>query len=258
MVVKKNKYFLGIDAGSSFTKLVVIDEANEQVYQNILKTLTRNKAEEQNILEQIHNDFSIKYNGVTGYGRNYYKTADVIKTELYCASTGISKLFPFDKNIIDIGGEDVKVIKSAANGKIQDFYMNTRCAAGTGAFITEVAERAEIEFSQMSSFAEKSKTNRELNSFCTVFAKTEIMQWIFDDVPVEDIAKGIYISVINRIKKIPMDKTLPIVLIGGVAQFHSYFKTIMEELLQQEVTVPKNPQYINAFGAAIYASGLKN
>ncbi|MGA2295984.1 MAG: acyl-CoA dehydratase activase [FCB group bacterium] len=257
MNLKDKNYFLGIDAGSSYTKLVVIDESHVPVYQNILKTLTRNKTEEQNIIKRIHNDFSIRFIGVTGYGRNYYKSADIVKTELYCASTGISKLYPFDKNIIDIGGEDVKVIKSAANGKIQDFYMNTRCAAGTGAFITEVAERAEIELSKMSDYAEKSITNRELNSFCTVFAKTEIMQWIFDDVPVEDIAKGIYISVVNRIKKIPMDKSLPIVLIGGVAQFHSYFKIIMEELLKQDVTVPQNPQFINAFGAAIYAADLK-
>jgi predicted CoA-substrate-specific enzyme activase len=246
-------HYLGIDAGSSFTKFVVIDESNSIVFQNLVKTLTRNKDEENGILKSINDNYKIERTGATGYGRQYYKNANVIKTELYCASTGLSELYPFEKNIIDIGGEDIKIIKSAANGKVIDFYMNTRCAAGTGAFITEVAEKAEIELSEMSKIADKSSFSKELNSFCTVFAKTEVMQWIFDNVPAEDIAKGIYISVVNRIKKIPMDKKLPIILIGGVAKYHPYIKIIMEEYLMQKVTVPENPQYINAFGASLFA-----
>ncbi|MBI5323831.1 MAG: hypothetical protein HZB41_00870 [Ignavibacteriae bacterium] len=251
-----SKHFLGIDAGSSFTKFVVIDESGSIVYQNLVKTLTRNKDEENNILKYINGNFSIAGIGATGYGRQYYKNANVIKTELYCASTGLTELYPFEKNIIDIGGEDIKIIKSASNGKVIDFYMNTRCAAGTGAFITEVAEKAEIELSEMSAIAEKSSFSKELNSFCTVFAKTEVMQWIFDNVSAEDIAKGIYISVVNRIKKIPMDKTLPIILIGGVAKYHPYIKIIMEEYLMQKVTVPDHPQYINAFGASLFAKNI--
>ena len=248
-----SKHYLGIDAGSSFTKFVVVDESNSIVFRNLVKTLTRNKEDENNILKTINDNYSIAGIGTTGYGRNYYKNANVIKTELYCASTGLTELFPYEKNIVDIGGEDVKIIKSAENGKVIDFYMNTKCAAGTGAFITEVADKAEINLAEMSVLAEKSSFSKELNSFCTVFAKTEVMQWILDKVPVEDIAKGIYISVVNRIKKIPMDKTLPIILIGGVAKYHPYIKTIMEEILFQKVIVPENPQYINAFGAAIFA-----
>ncbi|TAL68131.1 MAG: hypothetical protein EPN82_12105 [Bacteroidetes bacterium] len=252
-----SKHYLGIDAGSSFTKFVVLDESNSIVFQNLVKTLTRNKDEENGILKSINDNYSIAGIGATGYGRNYYKNANVIKTELYCASTGLTELYPFEKNIIDIGGEDIKIIKSASNGKVIDFYMNTRCAAGTGAFITEVADKAEIELSEMSALAEKSSFNKELNSFCTVFAKTEVMQWIFDNVPAEDIAKGIYISVVNRIKKIPMDKTLPIILVGGVAKYHPYIKVIMEEYLMQKVTVADNPQYINAFGASLFAKNNK-
>lgn len=248
-----SNYYLGIDAGSSFTKFVVIDESNSIVFQNLVKTLTRNKNEENGILNSINDNYKIERTGATGYGRQYYKNANVIKTELYCASTGLTELYPFEKNIIDIGGEDIKIIRSAENGKVIDFYMNTRCAAGTGAFITEVAEKAEIDLSEMSAIAEKSNFSKELNSFCTVFAKTEVMQWIFDNVPEEDIAKGIYISVVNRIKKIPMDKTLPIILIGGVAMYHPYIKIIMEDYLMQKVTVPENPQYINAFGASLFA-----
>jgi activator of 2-hydroxyglutaryl-CoA dehydratase len=81
------------------------------------------------------------------------------------------------------------------------------------------------------------------------------MQWIFEEVAPEDIAKGIYISIVNRIKKIPMDKTLPVFLIGGVAQYHPYIRTVMEDNFERNVIIPENPQFINAFGAALFARG---
>lgn len=252
------KHFLGIDIGSSYTKFVVTDENLKIVFQNIIKTLSRNKNEENKTFEIIKNQYPISSICSTGYGRNYYSDANIKKTELYCAAKGSSTIYPFDKTIIDIGGEDIKTIKCSAEGKILDFYMNTKCAAGTGAFITEVAERAEIDISTMSQLASKSKINKELNSFCTVFAKTEIMQWIFENNSSEDIAKGIYISVINRIIKLPFDKSLPVILIGGVAEYHSYLRSILSVSLNQEVLVPNNPQYINAYGASLFAMNSNN
>ena len=131
--------------------------------------------------------------------------------------------------------------------------MNTKCAAGTGTFITEIAERAELDLSEMSELASQSDLNRELNSFCTVFAKTEIMKWIFAEMPEKDLARGIYISIVNRIVKLKMDKSVPIYLIGGVAEFHPFLKNIMEEMFEKEIIVAKNPQMINAYGAAVEA-----
>ncbi len=131
--------------------------------------------------------------------------------------------------------------------------MNSKCASGTGAFITEVAERAELDVLEMSKLAANSKSTKELNSFCTVFAKTEIMKWIFDETSIEDLAKGIYISIANRIQKIPAVNSLPVFLIGGVVQYHPYLKNIFEEKFSIEVTIPGKPQLINAFGAACIA-----
>jgi predicted CoA-substrate-specific enzyme activase len=181
------------------------------------------------------------------------KTADIVKTELYCASAGVTQLAPIEKTIIDIGGEDIKLLKSGKNAKVIDFYMNSKCASGTGAFITEVAERAELNIANMSVLAANSKSFKELNSFCTVFAKTEIMKWIFNGTSDEDLSKGIYISIANRIQKIPADNSLPVFLIGGVAQYHPYLKNILEEKFKISVTIPENPQLINAFGAACIA-----
>jgi (R)-2-hydroxyacyl-CoA dehydratese activating ATPase len=252
------KHFLGVDIGSSFMKFIVIDSNNSILYKNVVRTLSRNKKEKAEIQKYIFENFNVAATCATGYGREHHDYADITKTEIYCASAGVSTLCSEEKTIIDVGGEDVKVIRSSSAGKVLDFYMNTKCAAGTGTFITEIAERAEIDVSIMSELAAKSKFSSELNSFCTVFAKTEIMKWLFNDVPVEDVAKGIYLSIINRISKIRMEKNLKIYLIGGVAQFHPYLKTIMEEKFNAEVVIPGNPQFMSALGAAALAKSFED
>lgn len=245
--------FLGVDIGSSYTKLTVIDEVKNIEYQDILKTLNRDKNALSSLLNHIKSNYEIQKICSTGYGREHFKEAHINKTEIYCASVGVSALYPANKTIVDIGGEDIKVIKSNSDGKVNDFYMNTKCAAGTGTFITEIAERAEIDLLKMSELAAQSNFDKELNSFCTVFAKTEIMKWIFDEVPVEDLARGIYISIVNRIAKLKIENDLPIYLIGGVIQYHPVLKSIIEQKFNQSVVVPENPQMINSYGAAIVA-----
>jgi len=250
-------HYLGIDIGSSYTKITVINSRCAIEKQLILKTLNRDKNKLSNELDKIRNEFKIEAICSTGYGREHFKSANLHKTEIYCASMGVSELYPEKKNIIDIGGEDIKVIKSSNLGKVEDFYMNTKCAAGTGTFITEIAERAEIDLSKMSQLAASSNYDKELNSFCTVFAKTEIMQWIFDEVPVGDLARGIYLSIVNRIAKIRLDRELPIYLCCGVIAYHPYLKEILAQKFNQNVIVTPNPQLINSYGAALAAKKYK-
>lgn len=251
-------FFLGVDIGSLYTKLVVTNSENKIVYSDIFRTMARNKQKRDEIINKINIEYKISSTCSTGYGRKFLKKADIIKTELYCASAGVTQIAPIKKTIIDIGGEDLKLLTSSNKGKVIDFYLNSKCAAGTGVFITELAERAELNVFEMSKLAANSKSNKELNSFCTVFAKTEIMKWIFDETSVEDLAKGIYISIVNRIQKIPADNSLPVFLIGGVAQYHPFLKNIFEEKFNIKVTIPPNPQLINAFGAACIAMKLFN
>lgn len=248
-----NKFYHGIDIGSSFTKITVIDELGIVCYRNVTKTLNRNREELAEILRDINTRFAPSGVCATGYGREHFKEAHINKTEIFCASVGVTSLYPVRKNVLDIGGEDIKVLLSEEDGKVDDFYMNTKCASGTGTFITEIADRAEIDVHRMSELAAQSNFKQELNSFCTVFAKTEIMKWIFDEVPVHDLARGIYISIANRITKIKMEKGLPVFLIGGVIEHHPYLRTILEEKFKLEVIVPEFPQMINALGAALLA-----
>jgi len=249
----KGECFLGIDLGSAYTKFTVIDEDNNVVFRYLLKTLNHDKAALQHVFSAIYNEFKIAYSCATGYGRKYFPDADIIKTEINCAAVGANAALPRQKNILDIGGEDIKIIYCNAEGKVENFYLNDKCAAGTGAFLTEIAERAGVDIKEMSRLASKSEYNQELNSFCTVFAKTEIMKWIFDGLSIEDVSKGIYLSIANRVTKMRIDPTVPIIMIGGVIAYHPYFKTLLEEKFNQKIIMLEEPQYTVSFGAALLA-----
>ncbi len=250
---KSNNYFLGVDLGSAYTKFSVINEHGNIVFQTALKTLNRDRISVRHVIEALKNEYSINATCATGYGRKHFPNADIIKTELNCAALAASKYFSGIKNIIDIGGEDIKVIKCNEENNIENFYLNDKCAAGTGSFITEVAERAEINIAEMSDLAAKSSFGKELNSFCTVFAKTEIMSWLFEGLPVEDIAKGIYLSILNRVVKLRIDPLAPVYLIGGVIAHHPYLKNLLQEKYKKDVQVIDRPQYTVSFGAALFA-----
>jgi predicted CoA-substrate-specific enzyme activase len=245
--------FLGIDLGSAFIKFTVIDGDENVLYHQILKTLNRDKVAIKHVMGAIYSEFSITNSCATGYGRKHFPDAEMIKTEVNCAAVGVSHLYPGAKNIIDIGGEDIKVIKCDDFNSVDSFYLNDKCAAGTGSFITEIAERADIKVSEMSDLASKSNYNSELNSFCTVFAKTEIMKWLFDGVSVEDIARGIYLSLANKVSRLRIDTSFPSFMIGGVIAHHPYLKNLLEEKLLQPIQVLENPQYVVSLGSALIA-----
>ncbi len=245
--------FVGVDLGSAYTKFTVIDELENIVYQSAIQTLNRDKIALKHVIEAINAEFPVKHCCATGYGRKTFADANIVKTEINCAAQGVSKYHPGRKNIIDIGGEDIKVIRCAENNLVEDFSLNDKCAAGTGAFLVEVADRAEMRISEMSDLAAKSNFNKELNSFCTVFAKTEITGWLMESKPVEDIARGIYMSIANRILKLRVDSTSPIYMIGGVVAHHHFLKILLNEKYQQNIEIVENPQNITSLGAALVA-----
>jgi 2-dehydropantoate 2-reductase len=248
-----NENFLGIDLGSAYIKFTVIDSNDEILFNSTLKTLNRDKIAVKHVLEAIRTEYPIKYTCSTGYGRKHFHDSEIIKTEVNCAAFAVSHYFPGAKNIIDIGGEDIKIIRCDDFDNVENFYLNDKCAAGTGSFISEIAERADIKIEEMSDLASKSNYSKELNSFCTVFAKTEIMSWLFDGVSVGDIAKGIYISLANKVARLRVDTTVPSYMIGGVVQYHPYLKALLSEKFLQEVQVLEKPQHVVSFGAALIA-----
>lgn len=255
---KKLNCFLGIDLGSSYSKFCVIDEKGEVLFRYHLPTMSNDKQAFRNVMHTISTYFNIQKSCATGYGRKHFIDSDIVKTEISCAAAGVSFFFSGEKNIIDIGGEDIKVIHCDRRDNVENFYMNDKCASGTGSFLSEIAERANINVGEMSSMAALSNYTKELNSFCTVFAKTEIMNWIFDGMTREDIARGIYISICNRMAKMRLDPGAPTVLIGGVIAHHPYLKELLNEKLKKDIQIAEFPQYTVSHGAAIMAMGEYN
>lgn len=245
--------FLGVDLGSAYIKFTVIDNNQNVIFRYLLHTLNKDRLLHRQVMQAIHSDFDIKYSCATGYGRKHFIESDIIKTEINCAAAGVSRDHHGAKNIIDIGGEDIKVIHCDETDGVTNFYMNDKCAAGTGSFLSEIAERAEIQVSEMSHLAARSNYDKELNSFCTVFAKTEIMKWIFDGMSIEDISRGIYLSIANKVAKMKLVPGVPTVMIGGVIENHPYLQSLLSEKFKQEIIVPEEPQHVVSLGAAIIA-----
>ncbi|MFQ6608506.1 MAG: acyl-CoA dehydratase activase [Fidelibacterota bacterium] len=245
-------YYLGIDLGSSYTKFVVINQDGNPVFRKVIPTLSRHREAFNDVIDYLQSRYMIKKTCTTGYGRNSYQ-GNIKKTELVCASAGVSVLHPIHKSILDIGGEDIKIIESGPRGEVRNFYMNDKCSAGTGAFITEIAEKAELDITEMNDFAQRTTTDKTINSFCTVFAKTEIMGWKFKGVPLEEIARGIYLSIVNRICKLPVNSSLPLFLCGGVIAYHPFLGELLGAELGIKITVSADPQFVIAQGAAALA-----
>lgn len=245
--------FLGIDLGSAYTKISVIDNKGTALFRYFLPTLSSDKQALKNVMQTISSNFDIKHSCATGYGRKHFSDTDIVKTEINCAAAGVSHYYSGEKNIIDIGGEDIKIIRCDKDNNVENFYMNDKCAAGTGSFLAEIAERANINISEMSSLASQSNYDKELNSFCTVFAKTEIMNWLFEGMNMQDISRGIYISIANKIAKMRLDPGIPTYMIGGVIQHHPYLRELLNEKFNKDIKVVDGPQYLVSFGAAIIA-----
>jgi len=250
---KEQNCFLGIDLGSAYTKFTIIDEKGNPVFRYLLETVSKDRNALKHVLQAIYSSFNIVQSCATGYGRKHFTETDIIKTEINCGATGVSEYFKGEKNIIDIGGEDIKITHCNTENYVSNFYMNDKCAAGTGAFLTEISERANINITEMSALAAHSDFDKELNSFCTVFAKTEIMSWVFDGMSRQDIARGIYISIANKVAKMRLTTGIPTYMIGGVIAHHPYLSKILNDKFSREIKTVEYPQFVVSYGAALLA-----
>ena len=188
----------------------------------------------------------------TGYGRANVVGAAGVKTEIACHAKGCFHHFPRAQTIIDIGGQDNKIIKLNDQGGRISFKMNRKCAAGTGAFLEETAARLGLELSGMNRMAREAKEVVELGSYCTVFSATEVLEKIRQGQPPEGIVKGIYHSMARRVLEMDSLENL-VVLTGGVAAHNPIMAEILSELAHCEVSLAPSAQTTGALGAALFA-----
>ncbi|MEE4266205.1 MAG: acyl-CoA dehydratase activase [Desulfobacteraceae bacterium] len=255
--MSKKFVFIGADVGSSRTKVAVMDAAKHLLGYAIKKSGTDFSATVQGCLADSLAMAGVEQADVanavsTGYGRKNVPFANDTKTEIGCHASGCFLYFPQPITVIDIGGQDNKVIKLDDKGRRTSFKMNRKCAAGTGAFLEEMSARLDIPLEEMDGLAAQSKDMVKLGSFCTVFSATEVLENIRHGKKIEDIVKGVFFSVIKRV--IEMDSiTENVVMTGGVVAHNPYLIKMAEEMVGRQILVPEHPQLTGAIGAALYA-----
>jgi len=251
------KIYVGADVGSSRTKVAVLDSGKNLIGYAIKKSGIDFTATAQNCLENSLSMAGAGRNDIagaisTGYGRKNVTYAGATKTEIGCHASGCFLYFPQEITVIDIGGQDNKIIKLDKTGRRTSFKMNRKCAAGTGAFLEEMSARLDIPLEEMDGLASRSENMVKLGSFCTVFSATEVLENIRHGKKIDDIVKGVFFSVIRRV--LEMDSmTENVVMTGGVVAHNPYLVKMAEELIGRKPLVPEHPQLTGAIGAALYA-----
>lgn len=254
-------YYVGIDVGASTTKAVIIDGRKEILGHSVKNSGADFKAAAEQTFKESQEHASRKTSGklfvvATGYGRRNVSFANTTKTEISCHGKGSYHFFPHAHTLIDIGGQDSKIIRINDSGKRVSFKMNRKCAAGTGAFLEEIANRLQIKIGELNALAEKSEKNIQIGSYCTVFTATEILTKIREGVDVKDLVKGIFGSVMKRALEMdPLEGN--IVMSGGVVAYNPFLVKMFEEKVGKTIFVPPLAQLTGAFGAALYALEAK-
>jgi len=251
------RYFCGVDIGAACAKLVIIDEDRQTVAKAVRRSGIDYAETAEGCLDDALGSAGLTRDRVssslaTGYGRGNVPWADGRMTEIACHGKGAYFYFPRRITVVDIGAQDSKVIHLDEAGRRTSFKMNRKCAAGTGSFLEEIALRLDLPVAELNGFAERSTKEAVLGSFCTVFAATEILEKIRAGEKVEDIVKGAFRSVAKRIQEMDaVDGQL--VMTGGVIAHNPVLVKLVEESFDAPAMLPPDPQYVGAFGAALFA-----
>jgi len=254
-------FYCGVDIGASATKLVLLD-AEGQVLARTLRPsgIDYRGTARQCLVDGLSNaglSGEPAATVATGYGRTNVDFAGETRTEIHCHGTGCYHHAQQAVCVVDIGGQDNKVIHLDDAGKRCEFKMNRKCAAGTGAFIEEVALRLSLDVALLDDLAGSTDQPVRLGSFCTVFAKTEILSHLRQGAAVAGIVRGAFISVVDRILEMDPLEGL-VVATGGVVAHNPVIVEILAERLGRDVVVPEAPQFTGALGAALTARKLAN
>lgn len=256
------RYFGGCDAGSTYTKCVILDEAGNiaahvTTKSRINPVLSAQAALQETVAQvpQLEKTEDLTYLVGTGYGRNKVPFADENISEISCHAMGVHAADPRIRAIIDIGGQDVKGIAVDRDGTVLDFAMNDKCAAGTGRFYEAMANAFEMSLEEFSSLSLRARNVIPITAQCTVFAESEVISLVGEGKPMEEIAAGIQMSVAKRcfVMAKKAGATDSLTLTGGCAK-NAGLKDAIEKVLKIKVIdLEIDPQLMGALGAAEYA-----
>lgn len=248
-------YTMGIDVGSSSSKAVILRDGSEITAQAVVQAGTGSSGPKR-VLKQIQENSGLSPQEIsfilaTGYGRASLEIADKQMSEISCHAKGVFFQNPQARTVIDIGGQDAKAISLDDNGDIRQFYMNDKCAAGTGRFLEVMSRVLEVGLDEMADYHFRSAHPASVSSTCTVFAESEVISLLAQGTSKEDIIAGVHFSVAAKACALAQRVGIhrEIVMCGGVALNSGVADAIQKEL-GERLTVAQNPQMTGALGAA--------
>jgi predicted CoA-substrate-specific enzyme activase len=256
------KTFAGIDVGTTMTKAVVIGADRKVLGRSVRRSgadlaSAATAAFEEALAQADVARESVRFVMATGFGRKSVPFAHDTKTEIGCHGRGCYHYFPEAITVVDIGGQDSKIIKLDALGKRLSFKMNRKCAAGTGAFLEEMAHKLDIAIGDLNDLAQAATRTAQIGSYCTVFTATEVLDRIRAGERLDEIVRGLFDAVAKRI--VEMDTlTGRVLMTGGVIAFNSIVAELLSLRAGVKVEITPHPQAMGAFGAALLAQEATN
>ncbi len=251
-------YYLGIDIGSSATKLIAIDDNEKIIGRSVIQLGTGTSGVPAAVKAFYENSglksSDIAYTVATGYGRQNFVQADAEVSEISCHARGIHHLLPDVRTIIDIGGQDTKAIQISSRGTIQQFSMNDKCAAGTGRFLDVMSKVLDVGLDKLGEVDAQHTEISPISNTCTVFAESEVISKLSSGTPIPNVLSGIHQAVARRVAGLTLRNGIKtdVALTGGVAQNKGIIRALEQEL-NCTLIIPPDPQITGALGAALIA-----
>ena len=249
----------GVDVGSLTGKAVLLDDGEVTAY-SIVRSSARPEKTARAAFNEALSKAGVSAEGVkyivgTGYGRLRIPFASECVSEITCHARGAFYLLPSVRTVIDVGGQDSKAIRVDSKGRVVDFVMNEKCAAGTGRFLEIMAQALEVSVEELGPLSLRAKRPARITSQCSVFAETEVIGLIAEGWDVADIAAGVNESIAGRIAslayKVGVERD--VVVTGGVAKNEGFLRALEEKLGIEVKRPPIDPQVVGALGAAVIA-----
>lgn len=254
----KKKYVMGIDSGSTSTNAVILSEDKKIIAYTVVRTGAKSSESARRALDEVLKKAGLDREEIslivsTGYGRVSITFADKEVTEISCHGKGAHYINPKIRTIIDIGGQDSKVIKLNEKGEVIDFVMNDKCAAGTGRFLEMMARTLEIDIKDMGPESLKWKENIKISSMCSVFAESEVISLIAQNKEKADIIHALNQSISSKTNALlgRVGREIEFMMTGGVAQNIGVVKAL-EEKIGEKLFISDEPEIVGAIGAALF------
>ncbi len=249
----------GVDAGNKYTRVVILKDGQVLAKGEVVSGFNQQKAADDSfnlaLQEAGLSKENVNYVIATGAGKTEVAFSNSNITDLTAATKGAKFICPTARFVVDVGAEESRVAKIDKDGRVVDFAVNEKCAAGAGSFVEAMSRALEIPIEQMGELSLQSTKTVQINAQCAVFAESEVVSLIHANTAKKDIANAVNDAMASRImsmvRRVGVEKDL--VIIGGMANNRGFVKS-MEDGLEMKVVLPAEPNFVGALGAAVVAA----